>query len=487
MKHTTFLSLIISFLLLANLSIVKAEIITDGTVGPTENLKGPNFIIAQELGSRVGNNLFHSFKTFAIKTNNGVSESATFTGSSDITNVISRVTGGQISTINGLLKSEVGQADFYFLNPAGVMFGANAKVDVPAAFHVSTADELHLGDGSIFSASNAAKSTLGMAQPEAFGFLDPQPASIIINGSQLEFSAGSKVSLVAGNIELQNSSLISETGSIQLVAQGTDNTPVLINGASTKMAKGNLITNSSTVDVSGDGSGHLELAAGFARLDNSQFFNLNSAAKNAIQGTEIEISTLNIINGTQISSINLGKGKGAAITVHSDNLTLDSQKSSLLTGIVSRAYYNSSSSAGDINIEVNGLLEILNGATISSDTLSEGDSGAISIDADNLKIDSQNSEIVTGIKNFALANSSGNTGRVNIKVKDSLEMLNRSTITNITFGKGNADSVTVHAGNLIINSQDSNYFSWIGSDTYDDSSGNAGNVRIGDSMTLFNL
>ena len=107
-----------------------ADIVTDGTVGPA-------FAVPESLGSRVGNNLFHSFQ----RLNLGNGEQATFSGSATISNVISRVTGGQASNIDGLLRSTVGVADFYFLNPAGVAFGANAQIDVPASFYVSTADE----------------------------------------------------------------------------------------------------------------------------------------------------------------------------------------------------------------------------------------------------------------------------------------------------------------------------------------------------------
>ena len=41
--------------------------------------------------------------------------------------MISRVTGGEVSTIDGTLASTVGQADLYFLNPAGVLLGQKAQ------------------------------------------------------------------------------------------------------------------------------------------------------------------------------------------------------------------------------------------------------------------------------------------------------------------------------------------------------------------------
>lgn len=92
-------------------------------MGAVQNLSG-NFMVPETLGSVQGANLFHSFKSFSI--NSG--ESATFTGSSNILNVISRVTGGELSTFNGTLNSQVGKANFYFVNPAGIVFGSEAKL-----------------------------------------------------------------------------------------------------------------------------------------------------------------------------------------------------------------------------------------------------------------------------------------------------------------------------------------------------------------------
>ena len=63
-----------------------------------------------------------------------------------IRNVISRVTGGEESQIDGTLASRVGQADLYFVNPAGVLFGPNAKLDVPGSPHVSSAHVLRFAE-----------------------------------------------------------------------------------------------------------------------------------------------------------------------------------------------------------------------------------------------------------------------------------------------------------------------------------------------------
>jgi len=363
MKFADLYQKLIFILLWIVISNIQAEIVTDGTVGAAARLNGPHYMIDQQLGSRVGNNLFHSFKTFAIKTNNGVSESATFTGSSDITNVISRVTGGQISTINGLLKSEVGQADFYFLNPAGVMFGANAKVDVPAAFHVSTADELHLGDGSIFSASNAAKSTLTMAQPEAFGFLKAQPASLVINGSELEFQADSHISFSAKDLRISGTDstmnqLISKGGHFSLTAVGEtkgeipftnelkvspagtlliENTllstsglqpgMITMQGGSLTLDQGSIITAKSEEGLNDQKSGVFVTTSGNIILDNGSSLNANNLNNIGIADKEsgVFVTTLGdvVINNKAAINTNVtGTGIGRKINIKAKNITL---------------------------------------------------------------------------------------------------------------------------------------------------------------------
>ncbi|MBE9562405.1 MAG: filamentous hemagglutinin N-terminal domain-containing protein [Proteobacteria bacterium] len=132
----------LTYLLLITTPSTNAEIITDGTLGQQINLSGLNFQITSDLGQRHGGNLFHSFQDFNLNS----SETATFSGSNSINNIISRVTGGNPSNIDGLIKSTIPNADFYFLNPYGIMFSSNAKLDVQGSFHASTADYLRLGN-----------------------------------------------------------------------------------------------------------------------------------------------------------------------------------------------------------------------------------------------------------------------------------------------------------------------------------------------------
>ena len=128
-----------------NCQCALAQIRTDASLGrAAQSLQGPNYILPQSLGRLSGSNLFHSFSVFNVNTG----ETATFTTTtSGIANVISRVTGGSASLINGLIRltAASGTPNFFFVNPAGVVFGSGAAIDVPGAFHVTTADYIIFG------------------------------------------------------------------------------------------------------------------------------------------------------------------------------------------------------------------------------------------------------------------------------------------------------------------------------------------------------
>lgn len=72
---------------------VHAQVISDNTLN-TAVAGSSNYIITN--GTRVGNNLFHSFSQFSIPDNG----SASFDNPTDIQNIFSRVTGGSISDIH---------------------------------------------------------------------------------------------------------------------------------------------------------------------------------------------------------------------------------------------------------------------------------------------------------------------------------------------------------------------------------------------------
>src|ERR1700738_3259482 len=124
-----------------------ASVVLDGSFGTSGALPGPNYMISANLGKQVGTNLFQSFNQFNLIS----SESATFTGPSNIQNILSRVTDGNPSSIDGKVSSQIQGANLFFLNPAGVMFGPHAKLDVTGSVAISTAHYLKMADAGRFN------------------------------------------------------------------------------------------------------------------------------------------------------------------------------------------------------------------------------------------------------------------------------------------------------------------------------------------------
>ncbi len=449
------------FFVVANLcttTLLHANIATDGSVGIAQSLTGPNYAIPETLGTIKGDNLFHSFDKFSINNQ----ESATFTGSDSIKNVISRVTGGEKSLINGTLRSNVGKADFYFVNPSGVVFGENAKVDVPAAFHISTTEELKFTDGSSFKASKSEQSTLTQAAPEAFGFLGIQSVNIKVNGDNIQ-NKGS-IEINGSTLEFQPASKVSLTSSKDIAIKGIEKETNI--GTETKQAsltsyggeielkaEGDLLLDNAAVDTSGNGGGKISLKAkNLTITNNSNIGSNNIGDKDAYAGVDVAVENrLEILNGGGISSSTLSEGSAGYVKIDAGEIKIDGigTKDYQYTGIWSDAYSTSKGAAGNIEITTTGLFEVLNDGQISSNTSSYGDAGNITISANKLSLyDEGNDERYTGIWTDSYSDFYGNAGDIKITVSTTTEMINDSRISSDTYSQGNSGSITIKSGSL---------------------------------------
>lgn len=220
--------------------VASAQIVTDGSMGQVESFRETLLTIDASFGRTVGPNLFHSFETFNIPADQRV----IFTGSDQITRVISRVTGGEISKIEGTLESAIPEADFYLLNPAGIVFGKDAVVNVGGSFVATTADRLTMADGTQFQARLGGDDVLTVAPPSSFGFLTPDnprtdEGAIRMDGSDALSKPGGRFGMdsdegfsvkavkgfdvVARSIDISGESILNvPEGSLRLIAVGGD-------------------------------------------------------------------------------------------------------------------------------------------------------------------------------------------------------------------------------------------------------------------------
>lgn len=169
-----------------------AQITPDGSLPTTVEQQGNVTEITG--GGRAGDNLFHSFKDFSVNTG----QEAFFNNALDIVNILSRVTGGNISNIDGLIRAN-GTANLFLLNPTGIIFGNNARLDLGGSFLGSTAAGLLFNDGREFSAVNNSAPILTINAPIGLNLRDTT-GSINNTGN---LSVDRDLTLAAGNLDLQ--------------------------------------------------------------------------------------------------------------------------------------------------------------------------------------------------------------------------------------------------------------------------------------------
>jgi filamentous hemagglutinin family protein len=473
----------IGILLVLSTPVTLAQVVLDGTLGKPGNLAGPTFAISADLGQQHGSNLFHSFQTFNLQSG----ETATFSGPDTVTNVISRVTGGQSSYLNGTLQLTIPQANFYFLNPAGVMFGPGAKLDVPGSFHVSTANYLRLEDNGRFDASEPARSVLTVAPPAAFGFLTESPGKIASEKSFLTVPHGQKLSWIGGDLTILNSRLAvgkeEKTadgkvgwspggGGINLVSvAAAGEVPVIpeelaegkfgkfghISITDNTVGKANQSRSVANVDASGVGGGKIYIRGGQITLDNGYVF-ADTWGNQAGQGIEVKAQEkLTMQNGARIT-----------------------------TETPERAVKGNTGNAGPIQIQAR-QLSLSGGSQIVSSTNTAGAAGDVTVTAaESIEASGKTAwgPYDSGIQSKSL--QAGKGGQVNMSAP-LITLNNGGVILTSTQGLGDAGNVTVQADKLVLES--GGHISVSAKPAADDKdfnkTGNAGNISITAGQSVF--
>jgi filamentous hemagglutinin family protein len=431
------ISFIVTWFIVINSS---AEVILDGSWGRHDALTGPQFDIRAELGNQVGNNLFHSFERFNLD----ASEIATFSGPNDLENIISRVTGGTASTLNGTIRSTIPQANMYFINPAGIVLGEQAKIDITGAIHFSTADTLQLGKAGQFAATHPQTSFLTTAAPTAFGFLSDSPHSISIQGNQLSVTPSKTLSFIGGDIELNQSQLQAEEGQINFASITS---PGLVEPTSSgfnlnsTVKTGHLTINDSQLDVSGQGSGSIFIRAGQVHFNDSKLLS-NPQGDKAGGVIQIQATDL-VVKDSDISTSTDGSGTGGELTLEVANAI----QLSGITGVFSsaRSEQLSAGDAGRITIKAKELY-LTEGAQIGSGSLGPGKGGKIDIQISDI-IALSDIAFIT-VNSQGTGESAGDAGQIIINTKN-LTLTQGAQIGSGTFGNGQGGSIIVNAGDTV--------------------------------------
>jgi filamentous hemagglutinin family protein len=366
-------------LLSALLGHSPAQITLDGSLGPRGALPGPHYTIPAHVGQIRGPNLFHSFDQFNLSQG----QSATFTGPTTIANILSRVTGGSPSSIDGTIRSQIPGANLYLLNPRGVLFGPNASLDMSGSLHVSTADVIRLADGGAFFANPAAPSVLTVAPPAAFGFLSPAPANITVQGSTLEAPPGQSLSLVGGDVEVTGGTLSTPSGRLTLVSVGepgevpfdrAGQAPALPLGSGPRLGTISL-THGATLGAAGSPGGTVIIRGGrLVMTENAQILaNAAGSMDGGDRVIDVQVAEDVVIDGSRIFAANLdvAQARDVAITAGAA-LTVTN------AGFIGTV--NPGSAGANIHIDV-GRLTLTGGGKITSGAIDTGQGGAITVRA----------------------------------------------------------------------------------------------------------
>ncbi|MBE9002637.1 filamentous hemagglutinin N-terminal domain-containing protein [Nostoc sp. LEGE 12447] len=476
-------------------------------------------------GAARGINLFHSFQDFNVGDGRGVY----FANPDGITNIFSRVTGGNSSNIFGRL-GVLGDANLFLLNPNGIVFGKNAQLDIQGSFLGTTANSLVFPNRVEFNATNPqAPPLLAISVPVGLQF-GSQPGSITSQAvNELSVGSGSTLALMGGEIALDDSLLFASNGQVKLGAVGGDTTVGLnVNGSllgfklPENFGRAPISLTNATIFATGV-NGAIELFGGKIGLNGSFLYGSNggsiivdttqfsldgsviqSATFGAARGGNIQIQAsdaVTLTNSSRIfsSSAALATGAGGDVTVNAGKITItgdgNTQNSSGISvntrgagnggnltfnatefvningGFIS-VVSGGAGNAGNLTVQATNAVNITNRASLGLGSLSSGSTGNLRIETGTLRV--QNNFFGGGVT--ALSSGGGSVGSISIQARNAVEVTQSNISTGIVTQFGSKTQAT--AGDITIETQrlnlkDGGYVS-----TTTSSSANAANIFI---------
>jgi filamentous hemagglutinin family protein len=426
-------------------------------------------------GATRGVNLFHSFGEFNINAGRG----AYFENPSGIANIFTRVTGGNPSNILGNL-GVLGNSNLFLINPKGIVFGPQARLDLRGSFVGSSASGVVFNNGFEFSSANPqAVPLLAINIPVGLRFRDTPGA--IVNASSvtqviqdqtipvgLAVPPGQTLALVGGDVIFNNGFASAFSGNIQLGSVASPGfvsfniTPIGLGLDYTNVAYfGNIeLSGLSGVTASGPGGGAIVLRSGNVTLRDRSSLVSDTFGSMDGRGIKIEAARFSLLDRAFVASGTSGSGAGGPILIRTaENIELKGigfenfrrrildpgaaqkpaevgdRESSIFTGTVGAG------KGGEIALDTK-RLTIREGSAILNPTLGIGDGGSVTIRA------SESVEInASGL--FTTTFNSGNAGSIAIETGQ-LSVTDGAIVSPSTFGAGNSGNLIVRASDSVI-------------------------------------
>ncbi|MGD1806322.1 ShlB/FhaC/HecB family hemolysin secretion/activation protein [Dapis sp. BLCC M126] len=433
----------------------------DSTFGQENSVVTPNINIKEVESDRIdggaqrGANLFHSFQEFNIQQGRGVY----FTNPDGVVNILTRITGNNTSNILGTL-GVLGNANLFFLNPNGIIFGPEAQLDIQGSFYGSTADSILFKNGFEFATSDTQALPLLTVNVPIGLRLPKNPGSILVEGRGhnlsfdsstfsyirdnrnvgLEVAPGATLALIGGNISLRGGNLTSEGGVIELRSVhsgvvGITDTSNILNYDQISIFGSIQLSQASSLDVSGNGAG-----------------------KFTIQGRRIEVQ-----NGSRILTNTLGSEDGDISSIRaSESIELvgTTPDGEILSGITVEVAAGATGKGGNLTIETKSLYLREKGEIIVG-TLGEGTGGNLTISATDVELVGGSGDSFTRntiINGIVKLGGEGNGGNLRLETEN-LRLIDGAQITTSTFGQGNGGDLTIFAKDIELIGESADQFS----------------------------
>jgi filamentous hemagglutinin family protein len=447
-KHTCWsLKLASAFVLVvgAIASQAQAQVTSDRTLGTTVNgstslpCNGGTCTITG--GTTAGTNLFHSFEQFSVPT----SGEAHFDNAGSIQNIISRVTGGSVSNIDGQLQAN-GTANLFVINPKGIMLGSNASLEIGGSFVATTASAIKFADGTEFSATPVQSSPLlTVTVPVGLQFgsmpgriiVQGQGQGIRINTNLIDTSVGLRVqpdqtlALVGGDLVLEGGTLKTAGGRIEL-GSVADNSFVSLTPIAQGIALGYdgvssfrdiQLSDSAAVDASGLGGGNIQ-----------------------VRGRQVTLT-----NGSQIDASTLGSQPGGTLNViASDAVELIGRSANNRSRLATAVYPGATGAGGNLTLETRRLI-LRDGAQIVTSTFSRGAAGTLAVRASDLVELSGTSapgQFGSGLFTAVPPGATGDGGNLTLETRR-LILRDGSLVSAASLGDGQAGTLAVSASESV--------------------------------------
>ena len=463
-----------------------AQIIPDNSLGAESSRTVPDTINNLhsdriEGGATRGVNLFHSLRQFNV----GEGRGAYFASPNGIANIFTRVTGGNPSNILGVLGVQ-GNANLFLLNPKGIVFGPNARLDLRGSFLASSADSVVFDNGYQFSSRNPQSiPLLNVNIPMGLNFREnpgkiinnsaapaltipelPPGIPQIFNNRGLAVEPGKTLALVGGDIELNQGSVTASSGQILL---GSVASPGMVGlgatpfGLSLNYDKifnfGNIeITNGSLINTSGVGGGKVDIRGGNVNLNNGRIYALTLGN---IDGRDLDINAqqFRAQGGTQISTLTVGSGAGGAINIRATDsvetigLGLETYRAFGARYLVSGSFNpldprmllisgtTGIGNAGSITIDTGRLL-MHNGTAVASNTFGTGNAGNITLRVRDFD------QVGSVINSGTVTGSKGAGGNISFE-GERLTVSDAAALISITRDRGSSGNINIKASESV--------------------------------------